>query len=693
MIIHSNKNKNNVWLSLIYALFVLITLILGFIGFLVLFHEKQITIKLLAEVLYNTLKLFILETDFKNYSSIPQVLNIARFLAPISLILPILKVLFNVLMHSYALLRIKLSKEHTVFCGLGLKAKLAIESKNYNFRHIVVIEKNPDNIYLNNLKYPVAKIMIFIGDAADSKILKKANVSQAKNIFVNTGNDISNLDIAQNIKGICLEKSTRKQDMGRKPKVIVDLYDAANEIMFKQLEYAMFQNMSVSGDTPIVSGIQLTAFNIYRFFAGELVHEYSPDKYTKLNATNDKAAHVLIYGFSKMGQCLLTEAAHTYHFAHGKTTKITVVDKNIEEKRQAYHKIQPSIHKVVDVSFVETETFFSDFTENTLDVDLCFVSAELDAENYIISHRLRQLFFDRNLSELGASKIQAKDLDKKLLLSQPKIVLASSHFDDVFEILTASDNASDFNKLEISVERMYPKVCVNNKLLFGNEIIDDIAKQIYVNYCITDKNNSEKIINAVPGLIELLQKLPAASQHEKQKTIVRLQQIGNASTVDETETRDEFHRIEKHIYSHKWEYLTDDEKDQNRWAARHMFVKLRYLNAEIVPAESVSENDLLFDYNQQMKESGKDCDALKEHIARWEHQRWLAEKHLTGFVPGIALNDKAFYKEFLKTRLRWHLCIVPWENLSRDYQDIDAKLTHFHNVLSDIELSKVIIKK
>jgi len=693
MIIQSNKNKNNVWLSLIYVAFVIVTLILGISGFLVLFNEKQITFKLLFEVIYNTLKLFILETDFQDYSSIPPVLNIARFLAPISLILPILKVLFNVLMHSYALVRIKLSKEHTVFCGLGLKAKLAIESKNYNFKHIVVIEKNPDNIYLNNLKYPVSKIMIFIGDAADVKILKKANVSRAQNIFVNTGNDISNLNIAQNIKGICLEKSSGNQDVGRKPKVIVDLYDAENEIMFKQLEYAMFQNKSESSDSPIVSGIQLTAFNIYRFFAGELVHEYSPDKFIALQTEKNKAAHVLIYGFSKMGQCLLTEAAHTYHFAHGKTTKITVVDKNIEEKRQAYLKIQPSIHKVVDVSFVETDTFFSDFTKNTHDVDLCFVSAELDAENYIISHRLRQLFFDRNLSNLEPLKIQAKTLDRIALLSQPKIVLASSHFDDVFEILTASDSASDFKKLEISVERMYPKVCVNNKLLFGNEIIDDIAKQIYINYCVTNNDDSGKIKNAIPCLIALLNKLPAASQHEKQNTIARLQQIGNASDVVGNEVLKEFHGIEKRIYSQKWEFLTDDEKDQNRWAARHMFIKLRYLNAEIVPAESVSENDTLFNYNQQLENSDKAPKAIKEHIARWEHQRWLAEKHLTGFVPGIALNDKAFYKEFLKTRLRWHLCIVPWGHLSKDYQDIDAKLTHFHHVLSGIELSKVIIKK
>ena len=447
--------------------------------------------------------------------------------------------------------------------------------------------------------------------------------------------DPDNSNQPQNIKNICLHDKKNNKTPQRKPKVVVDIYDAANEIMFKQLEYAMFQNRS--NDDKLVSGVQLTAFNIFRLFACELINEYAPDKYVALKNQNDKAAHILIYGFDKLGESLLTEAAHAYHFAHFKTTKITVVDSNIEIKKINYLNIQPNISKIVQVNFIDENVFWQSFTYYAGVIDVCFVTGDVDAKNYYIAHRLRQKFFSYLLSKMPFEEVSKEDISSKNLLSNPKIILASSHFDDVFEMIKDNKD-NDFNKLCINVERMYQNVCNSNKLLFGNEIIDIIARQIYVYYSVQDKES----------------------------------------------------KVEKKLFINEWEFLTDDEKDQNRWAARHMFIKLRFLN----PQHQLPKNkDDVEHYNINKQSLLQSLDNVPKEIkillAQWEHKRWMAEKYLTGFTGGEVLNDQNFYNTFLKTRLRWHECLVPWDNLSDKYKNIDKKLTDFRNILADLNFDEV----
>lgn len=112
----------------------------------------------------------------------------------------------------------------------------------------------------------------------------------------------------------------------------------------------------------------------------------------------------------------------------------------------------------------------------------------------------------------------------------------------------------------------------------------------------------------------------------------------------------------------KWNRYTDAEKDWNRYPARHFEIKLRAAGAMIVDvnnAQDVAELDL----------NSVDV-RTKELLARMEHNRWIAEKLITGYVPGEYMEDKRLEKE-IKRKLKIHPALQPWKDLEQSEQDKD----------------------
>jgi len=103
-----------------------------------------------------------------------------------------------------------------------------------------------------------------------------------------------------------------------------------------------------------------------------------------------------------------------------------------------------------------------------------------------------------------------------------------------------------------------------------------------------------------------------------------------------------------------WDKLTDAQKDFNRYPARHFPIKLRYLGldpGELQPGTGFNNSDLNIN------------DSQIEIIGRMEHNRWVAEKLLTGFVKGKHLSDQELQNK-LKSKLKYHKDIRDWEELT-----------------------------
>jgi hypothetical protein len=101
----------------------------------------------------------------------------------------------------------------------------------------------------------------------------------------------------------------------------------------------------------------------------------------------------------------------------------------------------------------------------------------------------------------------------------------------------------------------------------------------------------------------------------------------------------------------------------NRFPARHLLIKFRYLN---LPVEENYRK--LF---ESVRKNKIPVTAVQSDIlCRMEHNRWCAEKLLTGFVPGETVQDKTL-KNTLKNSLKYHPLICDFDQLDASDQAKD----------------------
>lgn len=99
-----------------------------------------------------------------------------------------------------------------------------------------------------------------------------------------------------------------------------------------------------------------------------------------------------------------------------------------------------------------------------------------------------------------------------------------------------------------------------------------------------------------------------------------------------------------------WEHLDDDLLESNRQQADHIPVKARAIGCHIVPRNNQDPGTLVVE--------------LSEHevklLGKMEHQRWMAERYLAGWVAGPLNYDK-----------RMNPYLVDWKELPPDIQQYD----------------------
>ncbi len=127
----------------------------------------------------------------------------------------------------------------------------------------------------------------------------------------------------------------------------------------------------------------------------------------------------------------------------------------------------------------------------------------------------------------------------------------------------------------------------------------------------------------------------------------------------------------------EWSNMNDYFKDENRYAARHLPIKLRSLGLEAVPTDDPRE---AVDFKEILERS-------EQLLAQLEHNRWLARKLVNGYIHGKKLERK------LRDRLKIHVDIRPWEELSEKDREKDlAVLRNIENMLREIGKKIVPIK-
>ena len=127
----------------------------------------------------------------------------------------------------------------------------------------------------------------------------------------------------------------------------------------------------------------------------------------------------------------------------------------------------------------------------------------------------------------------------------------------------------------------------------------------------------------------------------------------------------------------EWSRMTDYFKDENRYAARHLSMKLRSLGLEAVSTDDPRDPA---DFKAILPEN-------EQTLAQVEHNRWLARKLINGYVHGKKLDRK------LRDQLKIHVDIRPWEELSEKDREKDlVVLRNIDNVFKEVGKKIVPLK-
>ncbi len=103
-------------------------------------------------------------------------------------------------------------RNHYIVCGLGGMGVQTVRLLQASGGDLVVIEKDPQNRFLNALR--ALKVPVIIGDASIASTLQEARIETARTLLTVTSDDVANLEIALTAKGLAprLSMIVRNQD-------------------------------------------------------------------------------------------------------------------------------------------------------------------------------------------------------------------------------------------------------------------------------------------------------------------------------------------------------------------------------------------------------------------------------------------------------------------------------------------------
>jgi hypothetical protein len=325
-----------------------------------------------------------------------------------------------------------------------------------------------------------------------------------------------------------------------------------------------------------------------------------------LHEPEDPAAHILILGDTLTIEFLILESAHMYHFANLRKTKITVVSDDITRITRKMEVIYPSLPETVEIRYINTAHFFR---------EQCPIACEEISLCFIaLEDDGKSVYFARKLRQFIYAQRRLKEIDRPGITASPVI---SDFRTPPIKVLLPRNTAlvhifndikTELNQLDIELMNMDHQLCNKKTIVDDRKSEDFIAEHMHYEWA----------------------KIHALKNNLK---------IGSMEEV--------------------WDNLKDAQKDSNRLPARHLNIKLRFVHAKFTDREDGEEWNI-----------DRIDDATWDRIARMEHNRWMAEKYLNGFVHIEAVPDKELM-ELLNLTLKCHPDIVPFDQLSTEIQAYD----------------------
>lgn len=622
-------------------------------------------------VLYSVLTMFIMDGAFALDGDNPLFKNwqliLASYLAAFVLGYGIFTIIYEYAHRAWIIFRIRFFfKNHTIILGAGqIGCKLALELLEENWQ-IVVIEKNEKNE--NIMKIRLAGGYVLIGSAFEEYDLIKAGISHASRCLIVVGNDENNIKAAN-----LLTYLNQHKRISNHIKVQVQVRGWYNTSFLK--DYMDVYNRTENFD--------MDTFNAHRAAAQVLFDDFSPlskvqykvfkenDKIVRIESSENAIA---LIGYNQTAEAFIVENIILSHSPGLRNLKVLLICKDAKKTLQNIKFKFAFIDQYLDIIPIEldsdnfsSENFNSEkFIKLLSQLSSAYLFGDEDAFLISLANGFRQLLYAK-INDLNQIPIVVclPEASQSLELLDPMIFQGASSKVDLF---------NDFKKhFNINILKVVTDTCTKEKLIDEVGIEEDLAKT--VNYFYSMKYEFAWLLPESDRKLltdKHLEKIEHIFLTKKFSTSNPLLELENA-ILEELESvlgknKEELRKI--FGIGQRWHALADIKQDSNRYVARHLNVKIGFL--------------------QKMGHETFERETIEKYfkvLAPIEHKRWCAEKLVYRFKFGEFPKDNAS-KKLLKDTLKIHDQLIPYEALDKEMEDKDFNMFLLVTVLQNIKLAQ-----
>lgn len=631
--------KTNIFILLILAVFMF-----GLWGFFI-YESSEYQAFDFWGAIYAILGFFVLETT---NPIIPNVqLTISKFLAACILGYGFFQLAYTHIIVQWNVIKIKIFySNHFIIIGLGYIGRQLAMDLLQNGHKVIILEKNNHNDSISLMQQNGA--IIFFGKGNIHKLLKFSKVSEANQIVICTGDDNINMTTTNNI--VQIVQSTRK--FNNPLRLLVHINEESNNNILK--DYIDFDLKNAKIDIDTFNIIQAGSQLVYdKHFPFSYLNQFTPD--TRIS--------ILIWGNNLSARYFLMENIILSHAPYVKL-EIILADTDVESFQNEIKLKFPFINQFLTISVLPLQNNIFQFDEEKTEIiknkfkhlKVAYVFSEKDSLVIERAGYLRQFFYDT-----GGT------------LAQTAVVGTLSEGSEVVSLLSNPNNKNNIlniytQKLNVSYINVFDDACRGDRIIFESEIQDFIAKT--VNYMYSIKYETPYILKDLGYSLDKND----TQRIEKELFDMKIKTKEVINEIDEKMYKI-FHEVcnlpkktyyEKFSINSKWFELTDRKKDSNRYVARHLKLKMHFLN-------SLGHEEVSIDTIEE----------LFHLLAPIEHARWMSEKLVFGFRFG-SLEDKNL-KKILKDILKVHDQIMPYNELTHAEQSKDMDMFYLIPLLTQIQ--------
>jgi len=446
-----------------------------------------------TDLLYYSARLFVVEWDIPVGDRVPKALEVARWLAPLSLSAAAIKTLLDFASDQVQFIRCRLHRDHAIVCGLGRQGFQLVSNLTANGRKVIVIELDPDNSQIGSVRSE--GVPVLMGNAADAAMLSAAAAKRARFIFSVTGDDQVNIEIATK----AFECRGTRRDGGRAQRCAVHIDNAEISELFS--ERPLFKTTT--------DDFHAHFFNINRLAARTLVDRYPPDRFQEVHGPEDPPASIMVFGTEKLAQELVIQIARVGHYGNRKKPNVQLLTAEGARISQSVEKRRSALSDFVDLEINDT-------------IDFEFLLTNDDLLEEVATHHQPSVVYICLSSAVDSLRLVA-GLQRIGLTQRAEVVVCIAHRSDLTLLTLSAEGRDDFG---FSIFDVMRETCTVENIM--RERLDNLARAIHQDYVArqTALGHSVETNSSLVRWSQLSEAFREANRHQADHVAVKLRVLG-----------------------------------------------------------------------------------------------------------------------------------------------------------------------